>query len=206
MQKKSRQPKPVIWNSSFAPARTYRGQQFCQAFLTVGWMTGNVGKPGAGVWTMGYASNQSYGGKTLVRGGGSGLPSAVNPLFPDATYGAYDGYRWANPTNTEAHGMAYCETYDAILNNEYTATAGRGKIPCDIRMIWLVRDGSGYNFLNQSSDINKGVKAFVRLMLSLQMILLFLRFQNTPILFYQQRPNGKKKEQLGAVTQKRCSL
>ena len=66
--------KPMILTSSFAPARTYRGQQFCQAFLTVGWMTGNVGKPGAGVWTMNYASNQSYGGKTLVKGGGNGLP------------------------------------------------------------------------------------------------------------------------------------
>jgi anaerobic dimethyl sulfoxide reductase subunit A len=152
--------KPMIFMSSFAPARTYRGQQFCQAFLTVGWMTGNVGKSGAGVWTMNYASNQSYGGKSLVHGGSRGLPPAVNPLFPDATYGAYDGYRWANPTNLEAHGMAYCETYDAILNNEYTATAGRGKVPCDIRMIYLVRDGSGYNFLNQSSDIKKGIKAF----------------------------------------------
>ncbi|WP_210367692.1 molybdopterin-dependent oxidoreductase [Bacillus sp. REN3] len=109
---------------------------------------------------MNYASNQSYGGKSLVYGGSRGLPETVNPLFPDATYGAYDGYRWANPTNLEAHGMAYCETYDAILNNEYTATAGRGKVPCDIRMIYLVRDGSGYNFLNQSSDINKGIKAF----------------------------------------------
>lgn len=152
--------KPMIFTSSFAPARTYRGQQFCQAFLTVGWMTGNVGKAGAGVFTMNYASKQSHGGKTLVRGGSGGLPPAVNPLFPDATYGAYDGYRWANPTNLEAHGMAYCETYDAILNGEYTATAGRGKVPCDIRMLWLVRDGSGYNFLNQSSDINKGIKAF----------------------------------------------
>src|SRR5690606_23800450 len=35
-----------------------------------------------------------------------------------------------------------------------------GKVPCDIRLIWLVRDGSGYNFLNQSSDINKGIEAF----------------------------------------------
>lgn len=152
--------KPMIFMSSFAPARTYRGQQYCQAFLTVGWMTGNVGKSGAGVWTMPYASNQSYGGKSLVNPGDTGLPPAVNPLFPDATYGAYDGYRWSNPTNLEAYGMAYCETYDAILNNEYTATAGRGKVPCDIRMIWLVRDGSGYNYLNQSSDIMKGIKAF----------------------------------------------
>ncbi len=152
--------KPMIFTSSFAPARTYRGQQFCQAFLTVGWMTGNVGKTGAGVWTMGYAASQSYGGKRLVRGGGSGLPRAVNPLFPDAAYGPYDGYRWANPTNPDANGMAYCETYDAILNGEYTGTNGRGKVPCDIRLIWLVRDGYGYNFLNQSSDFNKGVEAF----------------------------------------------
>jgi len=152
--------KPMIFTSSFAPARTYRGQQFCQAFLTVGWMTGNVGKSGAGVWTMNYAANQSYGGTTLVKAGGTGLPPAKNPLFPDVTYGAYDGYRWANPKNPVANGMAYCETYDAILNGEYTGTNGRGKVPCDIRLIWLVRDGYGYNYLNQSSDINKGIKAF----------------------------------------------
>lgn len=152
--------KPMIFTSSFAPARTYRGQQFCQAFLTVGWMTGNVGKPGAGVWTMGYASNQSYGGKSLISGGSNGLPRVPNPLFPDAAYGPYDGYRWGNPTNPDANGMAYCETYDAILNGEYTGTNGRGKVPCDIRLIWLVRDGYGYNFLNQSSDIMKGIEAF----------------------------------------------
>lgn len=152
--------KPMIFTSSFAPARTYRGQQFCQAFLTVGWMTGNVGKPGAGVFTMNYAASQSYGGKTLVKAGGTGLPPAKNPLFPDVTYGPYDGYRWANPTNPAANGMAYCETYDAILNGQYTGTNGRGKVSCDIRLIWLVRDGYGYNFLNQSSDVNKGIKAF----------------------------------------------
>ena len=154
--------KPMIFQSSFAPARTYRGQQFCQAFLTVGWMTGNVGKPGAGVFTLNYARNMSYGGKTLVMPGGRGLESPENPLFPGVTFGAYDGYRFAEPTRTDFHGMAYTETYDAILNGEYTATV-RGKVPCDIRMIWKVRPGSGDNFLNQSSDINKGIKAFRKL-------------------------------------------
>lgn len=151
--------KPMIMTSSFAPARTYRGQQFCQAFLTVGWMTGNVGKPGAGVWTNNYASNQSYGGKTLVMGGSTGLPPVHNPLFPKVTYGAYDGYRWDSPKDTDWYGPAYCETYDAILNGEYHAGV-RGKIKCDIRMIYLIRDGSGYNYLNQSSGIMKGIKAF----------------------------------------------
>lgn len=151
--------KPMIFTSSFAPARTYRGQQFCQAFLTVGWMTGNVGKSGAGVFTMNYARNQSYGGKTLVKSGGTGLPKMVNPLFPSVTYGPFDGYRFVLPETTDFHGMAYCETNDAILNGEYTAGV-RGKVKCDIRMIWLVRDGYGYNFLNQSSGIMKGIEAF----------------------------------------------
>ncbi|WP_280770647.1 molybdopterin-dependent oxidoreductase [Salipaludibacillus daqingensis] len=154
--------KPMIFQSSFAPARTYRGQQFCQAFLTVGWMTGNVGKPGAGVFTLNYARNQSYGGKTLVMPGGRGIENPENPLFPGVTFGPYDGYRFAEPKRTDFHGMAYTETYDAILNSEYTATV-RGKVPCDIRMIWKVRNGSGDNFLNQSSDIQKGIKAFRKL-------------------------------------------
>ena len=53
--------KPTALLSSFAPARTYIGEQFCQAFLTVGWMTGNVGIPGGMVAENGHATAGNQG-------------------------------------------------------------------------------------------------------------------------------------------------
>jgi len=151
--------KPMIFSSSYAAARTSRGQQFCQAFLTVGWMTGNVGISGGGVWNVAH-SQASYGGPALVRGGRTGLPSVVNPLFPNG--GPYGGYAFGRPFDTDFYGPAYEEAWDAILNGQYTATV-RGKIPCDIRALWAVRAGSGSNILNQSAGINKGIEAFRKL-------------------------------------------
>lgn len=151
--------KPMIFSSSLAAARTHRGQQYCQAFLTVGWMTGNVGISGGGVWSCAH-STASYGGNTLVRSGSSGLPFIPNPLFPSS--GPWGGYGFARPFDTDFYGPAYEETWDAILKGEYHAGV-RGKIPCDIRMIWAIRGDSGDNYLNQSADINKGIEAFRKL-------------------------------------------
>lgn len=148
--------KPMIFSCSYAPARTFRGQQFCQAFLTVGWMTGNLGISGGGVWCSAH-SRQIGGTKPMVKAGGDGLPAFVNPLFPKA--GPYGGYAFAFPSDTDWYGPAYAEAWDAILNEEYTAGV-RGKIPCNIQMIWGVREGSGGNILNQFSGTNKGIKAF----------------------------------------------
>jgi anaerobic dimethyl sulfoxide reductase subunit A len=147
--------KPLIFSSTWAPARTYYGQQFCQAFLTVGWMTGNVGISGGGVCESGHAI-ASHGGPPLVRAGGTGTPFVPNPL---AGSSFYVGYGFANPTATDFSGMAYEEMWDAILKGEYTATV-RGKVPCDIRLIWGIRGGSGANSLNQSAGVNKGIEAF----------------------------------------------
>lgn len=149
--------KPMIFSSSYAPARTYKGQQFCQAFLTVGWMTGNVGISGGGVWWNAH-SRQIGGTKPMVRAGGSGLPASTNPLFPRAGT-AYKIYIFNHPFETDWHGPAYEEMWDAILNGEYTAGV-RGKVPCNIQMIYGIRDGSGNNILNQVSGINRGIEAF----------------------------------------------
>lgn len=146
--------KPMMWQSSWAPARTSRGQQMCQAFFTVGWMTGNVGKSGAHIATSAH-SGASYGGATLVRSGGSGAPRHANPLAGGVSL----GYGFSAPENTEFNGMAYEEMWDAVLNNEYHATV-RGVVPCDIRMLYIVRGGSGSNSLNQVAGINKGIDAF----------------------------------------------
>ncbi|HSM57109.1 MAG TPA: molybdopterin-dependent oxidoreductase, partial [Candidatus Sulfomarinibacteraceae bacterium] len=103
--------KPMIWSSSWAPARANRGQQYCQAFLTVGWMTGNVGRSGAGICVSAH-SGASYGGPSLVRSGGSGAPGIANPLAGGVSL----GYGFSEPENTEFQGIAYEEMWDAVLN------------------------------------------------------------------------------------------
>jgi len=151
--------KPAMLISGAAPARTSRGQQYCQAFLTVGWMTGNVGLPGAGVFER-YHNVASYGGPPLVQPGGSGFSPKPNPLFPKG--GAFGGYAFSGAFDTDYFGMAYEEVWDAILNGEYTASV-RGKIPCDIRMLYEIFEDSGSNDLNQIANINKGIQAHRKL-------------------------------------------
>jgi anaerobic dimethyl sulfoxide reductase subunit A len=156
--------KPTVLQASSSAARTYFGQQFCQAFLTVGWMTGNVGIPGGGV-SHNYHSAASYGGASLVNPGGSGLPAINNPLFPSS--GPWGGYGFATPEQPGNYAMAFEEMWDAVNNGEYTPMQGllpeanaKGKIPVDIRLMYMIRDGSGGNGLNQSAGIPKGIQAF----------------------------------------------
>jgi anaerobic dimethyl sulfoxide reductase subunit A len=149
--------KPMIFNGGAAPARTQLGQQYCQAFLTVGWMTGNVGIEGAAV-DKNYHSGASYGGSSLVFAGSSGASSPPNPFFAGGA-GVYGGYGFSQPNNTEFFAIAYEETWDAILNGEFTLTV-RGTTPVDIKMIWTINHGSGGNGLNQSAGIMKGIEAY----------------------------------------------
>ncbi|MCC7360708.1 MAG: molybdopterin-dependent oxidoreductase [Anaerolineales bacterium] len=149
--------KPMTMVSSSAPARTANGEEFCQAFLTVGWMTGNVGFEGAAI-CHNYHNGASYGGPALVRSGGSGLKAIPNPMAG----GAAVGYGFSEPTNTKFQAVAYEELWDAILNNQYHATV-RGVIPCDIRAIYRVQEGNGGNALNQASGALKGIAAYRKL-------------------------------------------
>ncbi len=147
--------KPAIMSSSSAPARTHLGQQYCQAFLTVGWMTGNLGTSGGGVW-QNYHSGQSYSTQSLVRSGGTGAGSIPNPIFPYGTYG------FSAPEKNDWYGMAHEEMYSAILNGEYTRGVN-GKEKCDIRLLYCIRDTNGGNFLNQEGGINEGIEAMRKL-------------------------------------------
>jgi anaerobic dimethyl sulfoxide reductase subunit A len=146
--------KPMIFSGGAAPARTQRGQQYCQAFLTVGWMTGNVGTQAAAVCNR-YHNTASYGGPSLVIPGGAGLEPLKNPLFPRGG----SGYAFAYPFDKDFYAMAYEQMWDAILNGEFTATV-RGTLPCNIQMIWTAVHGSGGNALNESAGIVKGIEAY----------------------------------------------
>lgn len=143
--------KPAAFISSYAPARTYAGEQFVQAFLTVGWMTGNVGKPGA---MVGISSKERAGDTgpldpPLVKAGDSGMPHIPNPI---CDY----GFPGPPPEATDWHGFVWDEVWDAVVSGEFTASV-RGKQPCDIRLIWNIGDSAA---LNQMPNINRGIEAF----------------------------------------------
>ncbi|WP_278570730.1 molybdopterin-dependent oxidoreductase [Adlercreutzia equolifaciens] len=145
--------KPTIFQAAMAPARTHRGHQFGQAFLTVGWMTGNFGIPGGAVVNR---YRDGMGGMNLIFPGNTGEESAgwVNPCFQAA--GLYGGYSFSEPFDTEFVGVTYDELWDAILTKKCTATV-RGVIDCDIRMYFsLNREG---NHPNQKSGTVKAVEA-----------------------------------------------
>lgn len=141
--------KPCAFTSSAATARTNLGEQFCQAFFTVGWMTGNIGIPGGMVVTNNRHNQASFGGPSLVRPGSSGIKSVPNPLYSQPTFPGPD------PFNTEWYGFVWDETWNAILNGEWTAGV-RGKQKCDIRMIAHLGVGAS---LNQSTGATAGIQA-----------------------------------------------
>jgi len=136
--------KPAAFISSYAPARTNRGEQYAQAFFTVGWMTGNVGIPG-GVVTW----DPLPGGPPLVKLGPRGTSYKDNPVFPSKYL-----FPFPDPADETWTGLNWSEQWDAILNGEYTAGV-RGKQPIDIRMIYHGHSA----MLNQSPSLNKGIEA-----------------------------------------------
>jgi anaerobic dimethyl sulfoxide reductase subunit A len=140
--------KPMSFISNTAAARTYLGEQHCQAFLTVGWMTGSVGLPGAMVGDTRH-NRATFGGSSLVTAGSGGVPALPNPLFKQP------GFPGPDPFNTEWHGIVWDETWDAVVTGQYTATV-RGKQPCDIRMISHIGLGAA---LNQATNFVRGVEA-----------------------------------------------
>ncbi|HEX9014802.1 MAG TPA: molybdopterin-dependent oxidoreductase, partial [Chloroflexota bacterium] len=140
--------KPMSFISNTAPARTYLGEQHCQAFLTVGWMTGNVGLPGAMVGDTRH-NRATFGGPSLVSPGGAGVPALPNPLFNQP------GFPGPDPFKTDWYGMVWDEVWDAVITGQYTATV-RGKQPCDIRMISHIGQGAA---LNQSTNLMRGIEA-----------------------------------------------
>jgi anaerobic dimethyl sulfoxide reductase subunit A len=142
--------KPAALMSAFAPARTYRGEQFAQAFLTVGWMTGNVGKPGASVTDAAHAA-ASNGGPMLVAPGDAGVPPITNPVC----VGANAAFVGVSPVKGTL-GIVWDEAWDSVINGEFT-DGPRGKKKVDIRLIWNIGEGAA---LNQLPNINQGIAAY----------------------------------------------
>lgn len=143
--------KPAAFICGYAPARTDRGEQFIQAFFTVGWMTGNLGTPGAmvGISCKERAGDTGPVAPALVQAGGMGVPPIDNPINK---YGFPGGPAEA----TDWEGIVWNEVWEAVMTGEYTAGV-RGKLPCDIKMIWQLGDMSS---LNQMPNINRGIEAY----------------------------------------------
>lgn len=147
--------KPAAILSSYSPARTHGGEQFVQAFLTVGWMTGNVGRPGAmvGISTKETAADTDPAAPPLVKAGNNGVPLLINPLFDTSKYSYPLG---PNPLESDWEGIVYDEVWEAVLNGKYTAGA-RGQYPCDIRMICSHGEAAS---LNQFPNLKRGIEAY----------------------------------------------
>lgn len=144
--------KPAAILSSYSPARTHSGEQFVQAFLTVGWMTGNVGRPGAmiGISTKETAADTDPTAPGLVKAGGNGVPLLGNPLNK---YGYPLG---PDPLKNDWEAIVYDEVWEAILTGKYTAGI-RGQHSCDIRMICSHGEAAS---LNQFTNMKRGIEAY----------------------------------------------
>lgn len=146
--------KPMSMKSSFAPARTYEGARFAQAYYTVGWMTGNVGISGAEVSVGTSAGNLVFGGPPLVYPGDRGLHMPENPVCEQPRGGGALGAGKYDPE--KFYGIAMSEVWKAVVTGEHTHFKD-GKRPINIQMIWKVGCGAR---MNQNPDFNMAVKAF----------------------------------------------
>lgn len=141
--------KPAALITCSAATRIFRGEQFAQAFFTVGWMTGNVGKDGA----MVSDNSQKLfgnGGLPLMTPGANGKPVVLDPISEVFNY-----YNGVAPENG-LWGIPIQGRWDAVLNGEYMdGKWGMKKV--DIQMIWDIGRG---NKLQTDPGLPKGIEAF----------------------------------------------
>lgn len=124
--------KPAAIHTGGAPARVNRGEQCPHALLTLAFITGNIGVPGAGVGPNMHI-NAGNAGPRLVEAGSTG----VLPI--------------ANPADCKINN---CEVWDTVLTGRYTTPEGK-KQDADIRMIYHENASS----LNQEPGVMKAIAA-----------------------------------------------
>lgn len=146
--------KPMTMRSSYAPARTYEGARFAQAFYTVGWMTGNVGVPGAEVSVCAIANPVIFGGTPLIQPGAKGFRLPENPICSQPRGNGSLGR--GEYKKGAYYGIAMSEVWDAVITGKHTHFTD-GVVDVDIRMIWKMGDGGR---MNQNPDFTKAVEAY----------------------------------------------
>lgn len=131
------------WSTSKFPA----GEQWPQVFYTVGWMTGNVGLPGA---VVSYTFPDAPYATPLVIAGARGYVVPTNPLgYPII------GALAADIREQGWSALEWNEAWDDILAGEY----GRDVWPGGKRKINIQMIYHGHaNFLNQMPGVNKGIE------------------------------------------------
>jgi anaerobic dimethyl sulfoxide reductase subunit A len=142
--------KPMALTASRAPARVSNGSEWTQAFLTIGLMTGNLGKPGA---CVGYVSSSNQGsgngGVKLVGSGSNGVPGIDNPVSP------YSGDIDSLDATTDYYAVCHSDQWRSVLNKKIRRGI-QGETDLDIRMIAHMNRSDNFN---DNPDILTGIKA-----------------------------------------------
>ena len=143
--------KPASIFSCSAVTRGFRGEQAAQAFFTLGWMTGNVGKPGACVADM---SGQMVcnGGGPLVSPGGEGRSEYAN-VDPVANLFLLSA---ATVPTDGMFGVTSQQKWRAVVDGQYL-NGKWGMRDIDVRCIWDIGRG---NKLNSEPGTPLGIEAF----------------------------------------------
>lgn len=128
--------KPAAIIAGGAPARINNGEHLPHAMMTLAFMTGNIGIPGAGV-SPNMHNRSTNPGPLLVRPGGSGLPAIPNPIAKSRINSG--------------------EMWDAVITGKFTESKGATK-DVNIQMIW---NWFG-NTLNQRAGTTRGIEAHRR--------------------------------------------
>jgi anaerobic dimethyl sulfoxide reductase subunit A len=125
--------KPMDLLSVLGVTRTYYGNRFTQTFLTVGWMTGNVGVLGSGVEVVQGTFGSRNGTEPISRGN-SFYKYPPNPICTEPRGG---GRLTGGTFDPELeYGLAFSEWQKAIVVDEYTLPGpANEKRACDIKCI-----------------------------------------------------------------------
>ena len=138
--------KPTSFYAGQSTTKFPAGEQLAQVFYTVGWMTGNVGVPGANVSMAGPEPFTA----PLVVAGRYGDPVLPNPLAPNPIVSAPDF-----STEHDWECLEYSEMWQSMLDGEYGRDVWPGgKRPIDIKMIY---HGVAH-FLNSVPNANAGIE------------------------------------------------
>lgn len=124
---------PAAIISGGAPARINNGEHLPHAMMTLAYMTGNVGIPGAGV-SPNMHNSATNAGPALVQPGGNGIPKVTNPL---AKSRINSGEMWG-----------------AVLKGQFTESKGK-KVDVNLQMIWNWFSHT----LNQRAGTTQGIEA-----------------------------------------------
>ncbi|MGV8083830.1 MAG: molybdopterin-dependent oxidoreductase [Coriobacteriia bacterium] len=153
--------KPCLFSiNGRSPWRTSNGRGSGHAAYVVGWMTGNVGIEGGLVGQNSGSITGAIGGDSggWLYAGQSADPKINNPLFPKTA--VWGGYGYDDPFDTTITAIAYSDTWNAILNKEFTAPS-RGKVPIDIHAVVNICNISlGNNFINTTMGTVEAIKAY----------------------------------------------